>query len=206
MLESPDPYPIRKTLCHHPPFPTDDAWYFITICAEDRTGSPFTDRAAVILDATRHYHRIGKWFVALFLVMPDHLHAIIHVPMVGGDVLDAPRSDNNTDFVVKPSAGGRDVPMGAGGRDVRPYRAHTQSPYRGLARTVGDFKTFLTRKAGLAFQRDFFDTRLRDAAHYDEKFRYVCANPVRKGLCATPRDWPHVIAFDRATGAERTHR
>ncbi len=98
------------------------------------------------------------------LVMPDHLHFIVHVP-------------------------------DGGAHGVRP-----------LPRVVGDFKRLLTGRYGLRFQRDFWDTRLRDEAHYAEKFRYICNNPVRKGLCATARDWPYVIAFDRETGDERQHR
>ena len=45
-------------------------------------------------------------------------------------------------------------------------------------------------------------------AHFPlaEKWDYIVRNPVRRGLCAMPRDWPHVIAFDPATGAERPHR
>ena len=75
-----------------------------------------------------------------------------------------------------------------------------------LESVVTDFKHALSRRFGLRFQRDFWDTRLRDDAHYADKFRYVCNNPVRKGLCATAREWPYVIAFDRETGEERAHR
>ena len=40
-----------------------------------------SDNASVILDAVRHYQRIGKWFVTLFLIMPDHIHMLVHVAM-----------------------------------------------------------------------------------------------------------------------------
>ena len=75
-----------------------------------------------------------------------------------------------------------------------------------LPHVVAQFKRLLSRRYGLRFQRDFWDTRLRDDAHYAEKFRYVCNNPVRRGLCAAAREWPHVIAFDRTSGEERPHR
>ena len=77
---------------------------------------------------------------------------------------------------------------------------------RPLPRMVGDFKRLLTVRYGLRFQRDFWDTRLRDEAHFAEKFAYICHNPVRKGLCRAAREWPHVIAFDRVTGEERQHK
>ena len=159
-----DPYPVRKQLRHVPPVPVPDAFYFVTICAAVRGGSELTDHAAQILEAARHRQARGTWFLALFLVMPDHLHMIVHVP---------PRD----------MAG-----MGP------------------LTAVVADFKRYLSTFCGISFQTGYFDTRIRDAAHYAEKWDYIVRNPVRKGLVATPREWPHVIAFDRETGAERPHR
>jgi len=40
------------------------------------------------------------------------------------------------------------------------------------------------------WQRDYFDRFLRSAENYQEKWDYVAMNPVRRGLCARPRDWP----------------
>jgi putative transposase len=40
------------------------------------------------------------------------------------------------------------------------------------------------------WQRDYFDRFLRSADSYSEKWDYVAANPVRKGLCGRPGDWP----------------
>ena len=62
---------------------------------------------------------------------------------------------------------------------------------------IQQFKSYLVRTFGLRFQRDFFDTRLRDDAHFAEEYDYVLGNPVRKGLCAAPADWPYSIAFTR---------
>ena len=39
--------------------------------------------------------------------------------------------------------------------------------------------------------RDSWDTQLRSAAHYAEKWAYVRQNPVRAGLVDHPEDWPH---------------
>ena len=178
--------PVRKRLDHRGPLSIDvtGAWYFITLCAEghrpwvgsrvprDRNDTmsamDFDSIANVILSAARWYHEHGKWRLALFLLMPDHLHLIAHFP---------------------------EMRSGHAGRVAQPMVA-----------VVQQFKSYLARTHGLSFQRDFFDARLRDDAHYAEKFRYICNNPVRKGFCATARDWPHVIAFDRVTGAERPHR
>ena len=127
-----------------------------------------SDNASVILDAVRHYQRIGKWFVTLFLIMPDHIHMLVHIAMARA--------------------------------------AEDVGPYLGLSKTIGDFKAYLSKAHHIGFQRNFFDTRIRDAAHYAEKWKYICLNPVARGLVSTPCEWPHSLAFDRKTGAERPHR
>ena len=146
----PNPCPTRKRFHHTPPpaIDTTAAFFFITICAETRGGTPFVDAAAVLLDAARFYHERGKWFVRLFLVMPDHLHAILHVP-----------------------------------------------PGMGLAETIRSWKRYLAKAHGIRFQEDFFDTRLRDAEHFQEKWNYIRNNPVAKGLVATPDDWLHQFSY-----------
>ena len=175
--------PSRKRLNHRGPLSIDieSAWYFITICAEGhrpwmmrnpdgRAGAPRTPKpptfetiANLLLQHAREYHEMGKWRLALFLVMPDHLHLIVHVP-----------------------CGVRGAPA--------------------LPRVIANWKHWLVANYGILFQENFWDTRLRDDTHYAEKFRYICNNPVRKGLCATARDWRHVIAFNRETGDELAHK
>lgn len=41
------------------------------------------------------------------------------------------------------------------------------------------------------WQKRFFDHILRSTDSYDEKWRYVAANPVRAGLVASPEAWPY---------------
>ena len=154
-----DDYPVRKQLRHVPPVPVPDAFYFVTICAAVRGGSELTDRAAQILEAARYRQARGTWFLALFLIMPDHIHMLVHF-----------------------------------------------SPNKDMTAVIADFKRYLATFCGLSFQSGYFDTRIRDEAHYAEKWNYIVRNPVARGLAATPREWPHVIAFDRATGEERPHR
>ena len=166
--------PARKRLNHRGPLSIDvaSAWYFITICAEghapwvgsrvprDRTAEQmdFAAIADAILSTARWYHEHGKWYLSLFLVMPDHLHFSARFPSTCGH------------------AGRVTLPM---------------------VSIIQQFKSYLVRTLGLRFQRDFFDTRLRDDAHFAEEYDYILGNPVRKGLCATPADWPYSIAFTR---------
>ena len=41
------------------------------------------------------------------------------------------------------------------------------------------------------WQAEFFDHVLRSAHSYNQKWTYVCENPVRAGLVARPEEWPH---------------
>jgi len=145
-----------------------------TVGGDHRAPRSFDEIATLILDEARFFHTTGKWFLAIMLIMPDHLHDHLHFIVHGRPSAVSLRSA---------VPGGRPLPA-----------------------IIGDFKRYLTTHFDIAFQADFFDTRLRDAEHFAEKWNYICRNPVARGLVATPRDWPHVIAFDRNTGEERPHR
>jgi len=41
------------------------------------------------------------------------------------------------------------------------------------------------------WQTDHWDTRMRNAVQYEEKWEYVRWNPVRYGLVGTPGEWPY---------------
>jgi len=62
----------------------------------------------------------------------------------------------------------------------------------GLKTTVTNWKKFVARKHGVAWQRDFFDHRLRNDQELQEKTSYILMNPVRKGLCERAEDWAWV--------------
>ena len=61
-----------------------------------------------------------------------------------------------------------------------------------LLRVVRSWKRFLARQAGLEWQRDYFDHRLRNDESCEEKCAYIRNNPVRAGLVASPELWPYV--------------
>ena len=87
---------------------------------------------------------------------------------------------------------------------VMPDHVHllaTLPPETSLARAVGDWKRFLALRHGIDWQRNFFDHRLRSEASATEKWHYIRLNPVRKGLCTSPEDWPWWTGFHPATGA-----
>ena len=81
-MSSPD-LPERRRLHHDVPHWVEDgALYFITLnCAkrgQDQLTHPDTSQA--LLDAARFYHDKRKWHITLFLLMPDHLHALMSFP------------------------------------------------------------------------------------------------------------------------------
>ena len=62
----------------------------------------------------------------------------------------------------------------------------------GMVTTVRNWKKYVAGTMGVKWQRDFFDHRLRDHHQLDQKISYIRHNPIRKGLCSRPEDWPWV--------------
>jgi len=58
-----------------------------------------------------------------------------------------------------------------------------------MRKVITDWKSLLARKGGIAWQRDFFDHRIRDSENWEEKADYIRQNPVRRGLVARFEDW-----------------
>ncbi len=62
-----------------------------------------------------------------------------------------------------------------------------------LAQLMRDYKRITTKMAGVEWQSNFFDHRLRHDESLAEKFAYICQNPVRAGLVRTEDDWPYIF-------------
>ncbi len=60
---------------------------------------------------------------------------------------------------------------------------------RGL-KGAGPLAVSAAEHAGQFWQRDCWDTQIRDARHYGEKWSYVELNPVRKNLIKSGDEWP----------------
>lgn len=125
----------------------------------DRSGAVFHIRIRVaamnlvsltdppqLLSSVVEYSRHQIWWPVLFLLMPDHVHALLSF-----------------------------------------------HPERRLSRVVGDWKKWNTQKCGLLWQDNFFDHRLRRGESIEEKSTYIRKNPVVKGLCSSPDQWPWVL-------------
>ncbi len=74
----------RKSLPHDPPAWIDPACeiWFITICCKPRGTNQLTrpEVSAAVLDSVAYRWRLGHWHPHVFLLMPDHCHALISFP------------------------------------------------------------------------------------------------------------------------------
>jgi len=73
----------RKHLPHEtPPWVSSGALFFVTIhcAAREREQLTVPATAELLLNAVAHYHDNDRWFARMFLLMPDHAHALIAFP------------------------------------------------------------------------------------------------------------------------------
>lgn len=62
-----------------------------------------------------------------------------------------------------------------------------------MTEVVRNLKSYTARNQAIAWQRGFFDHRLRDNEQMQLKAEYIRQNPVRKGLIETAEQWPYFI-------------
>jgi putative transposase len=73
----------RKQLPHDvPSWVPAGSLYFVTIHCRQRTAAQLTLPAVaeILIQSVIHYHSAGRWFARLFLLMPDHAHALVAFP------------------------------------------------------------------------------------------------------------------------------
>ncbi len=63
------------------------------------------------------------------------------------------------------------------------------APDTTLGAMVGKWKSYVAKAAGINWQKDFFDHRLRSDESQEEKAAYIRANPIRAGLIAAGETW-----------------
>jgi REP element-mobilizing transposase RayT len=158
--------PSRK----HPAHPTVHApinrsvIVFVTVCTHRRRPVLACSFMHDLLMAA--WHEADHWRVGRYVVLPDHLHlfcAPAQWPPTG--------AKHWVDYwrrCVSRALKGQGPLAGVGGSEF----------------TAGSWPDPL-------WQRDCWDTQLRQGQSYQEKWAYVQQNPVRAGLCENPESWPY---------------
>ena len=61
-----------------------------------------------------------------------------------------------------------------------------------IEKILRDWKRYIAKRTGVAWQDGFFEHRLRSRQSADEKWHYILQNPVRKELVDDPGKWPFI--------------
>ena len=77
-------HPVFGKKLHHavPSWVPDGSRFHIRLRVAPDFTAPLTEHAfgKALLDSAAHYHQRQRWHATLFLLMPDHLHAILSFP------------------------------------------------------------------------------------------------------------------------------
>ena len=65
-------------------------------------------------------------------------------------------------------------------------------PAERMDAVLRDWKRYVAKQSGIVWQDGFFDHRLRSEEKAASVWTYISENPVRKGLCEKPENWPWV--------------
>lgn len=122
--------------------------------------------ARIVEDALLFFHD-ERYELLAWSVMPNHVHVLVHVWRVPLWKLI--------------QSWKRSVATRA-----EPILAERQPPAR---RDLEEASNAPARRAALQWQREYWDTFMRDEAQERTAIRYVESNPVKVGLCRTAGDW-----------------
>ena len=69
-----------------------------------------------------------------------------------------------------------------------------------MSAVVRDWKRLTAKRAGIQWQRNYFDHRVRPDDGLHQKTDYIRMNPIRAGLVSSAEDWPHVVDYNALAG------
>ena len=64
-----------------------------------------------------------------------------------------------------------------------------------MSEVIRNWKRLAARHTGVAWQRNYFDHRVRPDEGLQLKTDYIRQNPVRAGLVKRVEDWPHFVDY-----------
>ena len=169
---------------------------FLTVCTKDRT--PVLNNQHMHNFMLAAWRTADRWRVGRYVIMPDHVHLFCAPGTWSPGPVDAwvsywkglvARAVQGQGPLVTPAS----IPS-SGGTGSTPSRDSTW-PGKGPGGTGpsndgGMTGGRVTPRPSRLWQRDCWDTQLRQGDSYSAKWDYVRANPVRAGLCRTPEEWP----------------
>ena len=142
--------------------------YFVTTNVRNRTPL-FMNRDIVRIVERSIWHARTSLFVTYaFVVMPDHLHLLIH-----------PKKGNISEIMksIKENSS----------RDINTYIRQTYSG-DGAVAAIGRFE----------WQKGFYDHVIRDERDFFTHIEYIRYNPVKAGLCKEPEEYPFLFVDEEA--------
>lgn len=117
--------------------------------------------AKITEDALFHFHS-ARYEILAWCVMPNHVHVLVHVWQ---------------------------TPLWKLVQSWKRFVA-TQSERRSPTRRVPEYSTHApVRSAALRWQREYWDTFMREEAQEKTAARYIENNPVKAKLCAAKEQW-----------------
>ena len=140
---------------------------FFTVSLKERGSTLLIDGLEVLRDAVRHVKSYRPFDILAFVVLPDHLHAVLRLPE------DDPNHSQRWGSIKARFS-----------RDAR--RAGLVPPWP----VSGGEERGLFRKADAGiWQKRFREHHCTDTAELRDHIRYCWENPVKHGLADKPTDW-----------------
>jgi REP element-mobilizing transposase RayT len=164
--------------------------HFVTICCDGRRrlfANPA--RAAWLLDILQLESSAHRFVVSAYCVMPDHFHMLVSGLDEGSDLLGFVESlKRASEYQFRSRERNRT-------RFERAKKA--DSPTEKRSRTALATVAATTAKPAIhpLWQKKFHDHILRERDNAIGVAGYIWMNPVRAGICADPRDYPHSGSF-----------
>jgi putative transposase len=144
----------------------------VTVCTEGRL--PLLANTVAHQLLREAWSSADFWKVGPYVLMPDHVHLFCtpaRMPMTSlKQWIEYWKSRSATRWAQAVAASKNGGPA-----------SRLRQAYGGQA----------VPAASRLWQRDFWDTQMRNRKLYEEKLFYVRMNPVRQRLVPQPEDWPH---------------
>lgn len=134
-------------------------------------------------DSLLHFHR-EQYELLSWCIMPNHVHVLVHV-------WDTPLSKMIQSWK---SYSGREA--------MKLLRTERRAPARRESEIKGQDTPTRSSALQAFWQRDYWDTFMRDKEQENTAVRYIENNPVKAKLCRLPEEW----SFSSARFRDEYHR